>query len=206
MAGSSIAALITAAGMSSRMGGFKPMLRIGSISITQRVVSVFQKAGIRDIVMITGFHADDLERHLSGNGIVFLRNEQYETTEMFDSVRIGLRYLEGRYDRILFTPADIPMFTADTVRTLLGTDAPLAVPVCNGRAGHPTLIDGRLIRPILEDSGKDGLRGALSRCGVSITRIPVDDAGILLDADTPEDYRRLLAWHDERIMKSDTEN
>ena len=62
------AALIVAAGMSSRMGDFKPMLNIGSISIAQRVVATFQQAGVEKIVMITGYNATLLERHLAGNG------------------------------------------------------------------------------------------------------------------------------------------
>ena len=48
------AALIVAAGMSSRMGDFKPLLNIGSISIAQRVVATFQQAGVEKIVMVTG--------------------------------------------------------------------------------------------------------------------------------------------------------
>ena len=87
-------ALIVAAGMSSRMGDFKPMLNIGSISIAQRVVATFQQAGVDKIVMVTGYQAAMLEHHLAGNGIVFLRNDAYETTQMFDSACIGLRYLQ----------------------------------------------------------------------------------------------------------------
>ena len=60
------AALIVAAGMSSRMGVFKPMLNIGSISIAQRVIATLQQAGVDRIVMITGYNAIQLERHLSG--------------------------------------------------------------------------------------------------------------------------------------------
>lgn len=66
------AALIVAAGMSSRMGDFKPMLNIGSISIAQRVVATFQQAGIRKIVMVTGYNAVALERHLSESGVIEL--------------------------------------------------------------------------------------------------------------------------------------
>ena len=109
-------AVITAAGMSSRMGDFKPMLNIGSISIAQRVVATLRQAGVGKIVMVTGYQALQLERHLAGNGIVFLRNEQYETTQMFDSVKIGLSYIQDKCDRVLFTPEDIPLFTAETVR------------------------------------------------------------------------------------------
>ena len=103
------AALIVAAGMSSRMGDFKPMLSIGSISVAQRVVAAFQQAGIRKIVMVTGLNAVTLERHLAGSGVIFLRNDAYETTQMFDSVKIGLAYLQGKCDAVLFTPVDIPL-------------------------------------------------------------------------------------------------
>ena len=93
------AALIVAAGMSSRMGNFKPMLSIGSITIAQRVVATFHQAGIQKIVMVTGFNAVTLERHLSGSGVIILRNDDYENTQMFDSVRIGLTYLRDKCDR-----------------------------------------------------------------------------------------------------------
>ena len=196
-----VGALITAAGMSSRMGDFKPMLNIGSISIAQRVIATFQQAGVDKIVMVTGYNATLLERHLAGNGVVFLRNEAYETTQMFDSVKIGLRYLQDKCDRVLFTPVDIPLFTAATVRALLESAAELACPVCEGEAGHPTLIGCKLIERILSDSGEGGLRGALERCGEPMVQIPVNDKGILHDADTPEDYRALLAYHNEQLVR-----
>ena len=194
-------AVIVAAGMSSRMGEFKPMLNIGSISIAQRVVATFQQAGVEKIVMITGYNATQLERHLSGNGVVFLRNEAYETTQMFDSVCIGLRYLRGKCDRVLFTPVDIPLFTAATVRALLETDAELACPAVDGETGHPTLIAASLIDRILDDPGDQGLRGALERCGAEMTRLPVEDRGVLHDADTPEDYKALLKYHNEQLVR-----
>ena len=80
------AALIVAAGMSSRMGQFKPMLNIGSITIAQRVVDTFRQAGIRKIVMVTGYNAVMLERHLAGSDVIFLRNDRYETTHFRNGV------------------------------------------------------------------------------------------------------------------------
>ena len=195
------AALIVAAGMSSRMGDFKPLLNIGSISIAQRVVATFQQAGVDKIVMITGYNATLLERHLSGNGVVFLRNEDYQTTQMFDSVCIGLRYLRDKCDRVLYTPVDIPLFTAATVRALLETDAPLACPAVDGETGHPTLIDASLFDRILADPGDQGLRGALDRCGAELRLLPVEDRGVLHDADTPEDYKALLKYHTDQLVR-----
>ena len=198
------AALITAAGMSSRMGQFKPMLNIGSISVAQRVVATFHQAGIDRIVMITGFNATTLERHLSGDGLIFLRNEDYETTHMFDSVKIGLEYLKDKCDALLMTPVDIPLFTARTVTALMeaaGNGSLLACPECQGETGHPILIGSSLIDGILADSGVQGLKGALERSGAPMQRIPVEDAGTLHDADTPEDFSALLDFHNRQLIR-----
>ncbi|MGM9541934.1 MAG: NTP transferase domain-containing protein [Candidatus Limivicinus sp.] len=194
-------AVIVAAGMSSRMGDFKPMLNIGSISIAQRVVATFQQAGVEKIVMVTGYNATALEKHLANNGIVFLRNEEYEHTQMFESAKIGLGYIQDKCDRVLFTPVDIPLFTAATVHALLESGAELACPVCQGETGHPILIASHLIDAILEDSGEGGLRGALDRCGEAMEQVPVSDLGVLHDADTPQDFKALLRYHNEQLVR-----
>lgn len=196
-----IGALIVAAGMSSRMGDFKPMLNIGSISIAQRIVATLRQAGVERIVMVTGYNATLLERHLAGDGLIFLRNEEYEHTQMFDSAKIGLRYLRDKVERILFTPVDIPLFTSATVRALLESEAALACPVCGGQRGHPILIASSLVDALLADSGEGGLQGAIRRCGADVAQIEVHDAGILHDADTPEDYRTLLDFHNRQLIR-----
>ena len=195
------AALIVAAGMSSRMGSFKPMLSIGSISVAQRIIATLHQSGVRRIVMVTGYNATALERHLAGNGIVFLRNPDYETTQMFDSAKIGLSYLQDKCDRILFTPVDVPLFTARTVKALLDSGADLACPECEGQQGHPILIASSLLPGILSDSGEGGLRGAIDRCGAELRRIPVDDPGTFQDADTPEDFSALVEYHNSQLVR-----
>lgn len=194
-------ALIVAAGMSKRMGDFKPMLNIGSISVAQRVVATLSQAGVSKIVMVTGYNAVMLERHLSGSGIIFLRNENYETTQMFDSVKLGLAYLQDKCDNILFTPVDVPLFTAKTVKTILNSGADLACPVCQGKQGHPILIANRLIPEILEDCGEQGLKGAMDRCSTALLRIDVEDPGTIHDADTPEDFSALVEYHNSQLVR-----
>jgi len=196
-----VGALIVAAGMSKRMGEFKPMLNIGSISVAQRVVATLNQAGVSKIVMVTGYNATMLERHLAGNGIIFIRNEQYETTQMFDSVKIGLAYLQDKCDKILLTPVDVPLFTARTVKTILDSGAPLACPMCEGRQGHPILIANQLIPEILTDCGEEGLKGAMDRCTQPLTRIEVEDFGTIHDADTPEDFSALVNYHNSQLVR-----
>jgi len=196
-----VGALIVAAGMSSRMGEFKPMLHIGTISVAERIIATFNRAGVSKIVMVTGYNAAALERHLAGRGIIFLRNEAYETTQMFDSAKIGLSYLKGKCEKVLFTPVDIPLFTAKTVQDLLACDAPLVCPVCEGKTGHPIQMDGAVIETILADCGEGGLQGALKRSRFPMTLVPVEDPGTLYDADTPEEYEALLAYHNSQLVR-----
>ena len=196
-----LGALIVAAGMSRRMGEFKPMLSIGSISVAQRVVATLSQAGVSKIVMVTGYNAVILERHLAGNGIIFLRNDNYEHTQMFDSVKIGLQYLKDKCDKVLFTPVDVPLFTAKTVKTILDSDASLACPMCEGKQGHPILIANHLIPEILNDCGEQGLKGAMDRCSEPLLRIDVEDFGTIHDADTPEDFTQLLYYHNSQLVR-----
>ena len=196
-----IGALIVAAGMSKRMGEFKPMLSIGSISIAQRIIATLNQAGVSKIVMVTGYNASVLERHLAGNGIIFLRNDNYERTQMFDSVKIGLDYLRDKCDKVLFTPVDVPLFTAKTVHSILDSGASLACPMCEGKRGHPILIASHLISEILCDCGEQGLKGAMDRCSEPLLRIEVDDPGTIHDADTPEEFSRLLNYHNSQLIR-----
>jgi molybdenum cofactor cytidylyltransferase len=200
---SDVGAVVAAAGLSSRMGDFKPMLSIGSEAFVRRVIKTFQKAGISHIALVTGFRGEELTRHVDGLGVICLRNEAYDRTEMFDSARIGLKYFSGRCSRLFFTPADVPLFSHHTVRRLLEAEGPLVVPVCGGRRGHPILLSASLIPPLLADGGEGGLRSALKRCAPRETPVEVPDEGMLRDADTPEEFQALLEYHARRTTDAE---
>jgi len=194
-------AVIAAAGMPSQPGQFKPMLNIGAISISQRIITTFRHAGVSKIVMVTGYNAHALEHHLAKYRVIFIRNENYRETQMIASAKIGLGYLAGKCDRVLFTPVDIPLFTRKTVERLLSSRAELACPVYRGRPGHPVLLSAAVIEKVLADTGEGGLREALSRSGFRSERIEVDDAGILHDAESQEDRHALLEYHNYQSIR-----
>ena len=196
-----IGAVIVAAGMSTRMKDFKQLMKIGDLTMAERVVVNFRRVGIKDIVMVTGFQAKLLEKALQHYGITFLRNEDYEHTEMFDSVKIGFNYLKDRCDRILFCPVDVPFFSDETVDRLLEQEGEWVYPMCNGRIGHPIRLDTSLIPRILEYQGDKGLKGALDSLGIEPVVLVVDDEGAITDADTEEDYNHLVQIHNERLMR-----
>jgi CTP:molybdopterin cytidylyltransferase MocA len=224
-----IGAVIVAAGMSSRMGAYKPLLEIGGVTVARRVTGAFAAAGAWPIVVVTGHRAAELEAHLSEyppgareeslraatnapphRELLFVTNENYATTSMYESAKIGLSYIAGKCARTFFCPIDVPLFTEATVRRLMTYNAPVIKPVYKGKEGHPILIDVKLIPELTESvssrepqpddnertrnecgSRGGGLKGALAGFERVTTRVDVDDEGILYDADTPGDMKKL---------------
>lgn len=143
------------------------------------LVSTLQQAGAEPIVVVTGNQADALEKELSKSGVVFLHNKDYMTSQMFDSVKLGLSYINDKCDRVLFTISDAPLFTMQTIAELFRSDADIAIPVFTGRKGHPLLIKTTVIPRILETESDNGLRGAIRASGVETELVTVEDEGVL---------------------------
>lgn len=194
-------AIILAAGMSSRMGDFKPVLKIGNLSILERIILTFQDAGITEIVVITGNKARVVEELVKDLDVTCLHNHDFATTQMFDSVKIGLKYLEHQCERILITPNDIPLFTKKTVMKLMTSQGLFINPTHQGVKGHPFMIDTRVIPEILSYTGHQGLLGAVKICNYEQIEVEVEDEGILLDADTKDDFKTLLDLYYKRKLK-----
>ena len=193
-------AVIVAAGLASRMGEFKPLMKFGNMTLIERIISTLKKVGVDQIVVVTGNNAKALENELKNSGVIFLRNEQYASTQMLDSANIGFRYLKEKCEKIVFTPSDIPLYRADTVEKLLASLHAIAYPLYQNKRGHPICFQSSIVDTILDYSGNQGLRGALSSI-LDIEEIPVEDQGILYDADSKEDYEKLLQIHNHQLYR-----
>jgi len=187
-----VGAVITAAGLSSRMGKFKPLLPFGGTTVISRCVNNMKSVGAEPIVVVTGHNAQMIEEHLAASGCSFVHNPDFAASQMFDSLRVGLREIQEKCDTVLITPVDVPAVGAETIKRLAECDELIARPVYNGKAGHPIAVSASLIAEILAYSGNDGLRGALAELNVPVLDVETDDEGISIDADTPEDYNRIL--------------
>ena len=193
--------VILAAGMSSRMGEFKPILPIGKLTIIERIILTFQNAGIKNIVLVTGNKARIIEEQVNHMGVVCVHNKDFATTQMFDSAKIGLKYLEKKCRRILITPIDIPLFTCETVKKIIKTDGVFVSPIHKGIKGHPLMIDTQAVPRILEYTGNRGLMGAVESCNFDHVNVEVEDEGILIDVDTKDDFNKLLDLYYKRKLK-----
>jgi len=90
--------------------------------------------------------------------------------------------------------ADMPAIQLSTLQRVaqaLDTGAVLAAPFHAGQRGHPVGFHSSVRGELLALSGEAGARDILARHAAVLTRLDVDDAGILLDVDTPAD---LAAW------------
>lgn len=187
----SIGAVITAAGMSSRMGDFKQLMKLGTYSLIEHIILKFQHAGINDIVVVTGYKESAVREALSAYDVNFVHNYKYETSQMFDSVKLGLEFIKDKVDRVFFCPCDVASFRIDTVTEIKKTEGSLVVPSYKGRTGHPICMDTSIIDDILSYKGENGLRGAIKSVGVKIINVDVEDFEIMRDIDTIKDYERL---------------
>ena len=190
-----IAALVLAAGYSSRMGRFKPLLRLDDKIVIESAVDSFRNAGIARIAVVTGHEAVRLEPLLKYMGIPAVRNPDF-ADGMYSSVRAGIKSLSEDVDACLLLPVDIPLVRPATVAAIVeryeSKRPSIVYPVFKGQRGHPPLIARSLFAEILAGNGDGGLRALLQRHDAEADEINVLDEGILLDMDAPEDYERLV--------------
>ncbi len=202
------AALITAAGLSRRMGEFKPLIKLGDHTFLEHVLLRFLQAGVTEACIVTGYKAEKLQEYLKKEkcsenyaqnkqnrlndiNISFVYNPGHENNEMFDSIRLGISHLKDRCENLFITPADIPFFKSSTLKAEMNTDSPVVIPEYNGRGGHPILVRSSVFDAVLTHDGTQGLKGAFKALADPPSRIPVDDPGCTMDADTPEDLKIL---------------
>ena len=191
-------ALILAAGNPPNGDMRGPMGIVGEVSSIRRVIMVFRQAGVKKIVVITGYDAEMIERHCSHLGVVFLRNNEYETVDMLASVKVGLRYLKDKCDRAFVTPADVPLFSAETIKSMQDASETVVIPIYSNKTGHPLLLSGSLFEKILDYSGEGGLEAALSDSSIERRFYDVPDRGILIEAQNGANIKGIIENHSLR--------
>lgn len=199
MSVSRLAGLVTAAGMSSRMGAFKPLLPLGEHTVIEATVDSLLTSGAGSVTVVTGYRGDEVEVVLSqhfGEQVDFVRNGDYASTDMLQSVRLGCEALL-LCDAFFLLPGDMPAAGEETFRLLADawreTPDRVVFPTLNGRRKHPPLIPATLIPEILSFCGEGGLRAFWGKLDGRLRTVPAEDPGTGLDLDTPEDYRTCLA-------------
>ncbi|AFM24500.1 DVU_1551 family NTP transferase [Desulfomonile tiedjei] len=203
-----IAALVLAAGLSSRMKRFKPLLPLGPTTVVERCVKLFRDAGICDIRVVVGHRADDLIPHLERLGVRWIVNNRFQEG-MFSSVQAGAHDLESSRKAFFMLPVDIPLIRKTTVLDLLQAfrteEGDVWHPTFMGRRGHPPLISTKFRSALLVWGGEGGLRAFLAEQHPRTVDVEVADEHILIDMDSPEHYKAALAKLTEYDFPSNSE-
>jgi CTP:molybdopterin cytidylyltransferase MocA len=196
------AAVILAAGASTRMGECKPLMKLGGASLLTHNVELFRGAGVGAVFVVAGAQADRVLAEAQRAGAVGVLNPAYPTG-MLSSARAGLAAAAGA-DGIFVLPADVVLVRPRTVAGLMERFVPGAIfyPVFQGRRGHPPLIDGHIGRRIAAGQDRAGLDAVLNTWADRAVDVPVADRAIVLDVDTKDDFIALQARFGRRHVLS----
>jgi CTP:molybdopterin cytidylyltransferase MocA len=197
-----IAAVVAAAGFSSRMGRFKPLLPFGRRTAVAMVIHAFAVNRVEPIIIVGGHRFPELASAVAGTGAACIRNPVYPQG-MFSSFKHGFRMLPKNIHAVFAHPVDMPLIPPEVVQRMCRVfeNSPGAViyPRHKGTPGRPVLVPYDLLDDILQSDDNGGLRVVLEGYLDRFRFVDVDHPGILWDMDRMPDYHRLEAFH-RRIM------
>jgi molybdenum cofactor cytidylyltransferase len=193
-----IAAVILAAGRSTRMGGPNKLLaEIGGRPLVRIVTEQALASQASDVIVVTGHQAEQVEKALLGLKVKFVRNPDF-AEGLASSVKAGIAAVPDNADGAVICLGDMPLISAHLIDRLIEAFAPdrgnlIAVPVSDGRHGNPVLWSRRFFSELMTLDGDIGARHLIAKHSEAVAEVPVEGHGAFLDIDTPqalEDARR----------------
>ena len=186
-----VAAIILAAGRSTRMGGPNKLLaELGGKTLVRIVTEQALASKASGVVVVTGHQAEQVEQALAGLNVKFVRNPDF-AEGLASSVKAGIAAVPPDADGAVICLGDMPLISADLIDRLIETFAPdrgslIAVPVSDGRRGNPVLWSRRFFNELMTLDGDIGARHLIAKHGEAVAEVPVEGHGAFLDIDTPQ--------------------
>lgn len=191
-----VAAVVLAAGRSSRMGGTNKLTAdIGGTPLVRRTVESVLASRARPVVVVTGHQADAVKAALAGLPVAFAHNPLF-ADGLSASLRTGIEAVPAESDGALVCLGDMPRVSAALLDGLIAAFNPvegraIVVPVSGGRRGNPVLWGRAFFEDVLKVAGDTGARHLIGANAEQVCEVVVDDEAVLADVDTPESLRRL---------------
>jgi molybdenum cofactor cytidylyltransferase len=197
---SHVAAIVAAAGRSTRMGEPKQLLPWGERTVLGTVAANLAGAGACPVLCVVGHRAEEMGSALGDAPAQLLHNPGYLLGEMLSSYQVGVRHLQRENVSILGTLlalGDQPHISVEVIRQVIAqahsSPDQIVIPSFEMRRGHPFYFPARLWPELLALTHDETLRTLLQRHQSSIRYVNVDTDAILRDIDTPADYQALAA-------------
>jgi molybdenum cofactor cytidylyltransferase len=193
--GANIAAVILAAGKSSRMGRTKALLKINNGTFLDTILFNIQQAGVERIFTVLGNDsADIIDRIPALSQCVILINPHPEAGPL-SSLHIALKSMGSSLTGFLLALVDHPLVNQATYERLMHEAHPhkIVIPTHKNKNGHPVFFGQKFFKDLKEAPLNTGARHVVYKYPDHIKRIEVPDPGILHDIDLPEDYQSIIA-------------
>jgi molybdenum cofactor cytidylyltransferase len=184
-----VAAIVLAAGQSSRMGSNKLLADVQGQPMIRRTVAAMRQAADLTIV-VTGRDAESIAKALDGLPVTLVHNAQF-AEGLSTSLRAGIEALPPDTDVAVIALGDMPLVGPEVVRRLIAAYGPaehrsICVPVFKGERGNPVLWGRQHFEALKGMTGDRGARVLFDQLSDEIVDVEMPDEAVLLDADTPE--------------------
>lgn len=190
---SGAAAIILAAGKSRRMGSCKQLLPLGDGTVITRCIDALVSGGAGEILVVVSAEGNSVADAVRDYPVRIVVNQESEG-DMASSVRFGRDALISEAGGVIVFLCDYPLVSAATITSLIEAhgESPgsIIIPCHGGKRGHPLLFP----RAVLDGLANEMiLRDLVRRDTERVRCLDVNDPGVLLDMDTPEDYLRICS-------------
>lgn len=198
-----VGAVLLAAGAGSRLGGRpKALLELGGVPLVMRQLIALSGAGVDEVAVVLGHHADAVEAAVGQLPITLVRNPSPGDGQA-SSVRIGLQALSQRLDAVIVALADQPLVNAQDITALIAAfkqrgEAAMVVPRVAAedgsvQPGNPVIFDATLREEWLSDAADLACRRWRQEHPERIRWLDTGNRRFRIDIDTPEDMERFAA-------------
>lgn len=203
---SPIAGIVLAAGMSTRLGSAKQLVRADGQYLLDRVLDGALASSLDRIILVLGHRAEAVSAVLKERNdrdrLRILINPAYRDG-MSSSLRAGTESVQDAFSAIMVLLGDQPFVGAELIDLLIrrfrSSEKDICAPVCRGKRGHPVIIGRRFYDAVMSTTGDIGARQILKSNPDSILGVEISDSRIFFDVDTPADIKKLQSRFSPKI-------
>ncbi|MBN9599998.1 MAG: molybdopterin-binding/glycosyltransferase family 2 protein [Afipia sp.] len=204
-----IAAVILAAGRSTRMGGRNKLLaEVGGRKLVRIVAEQVLASRASSVVVVTGHQREEVEQALAGLNVRFVHNPAFAEGQG-GSVRAGIDAVPDTADGAVICLGDMPLVDAAMIDRMIEAFSPgagslIVVPVSNGRRGNPVVWSRRYFGDLVKLDGDFGARHLIVQHADAVTEVEVGGPAAFLDIDTPDALAEIRRDLEHEPEKPDT--
>lgn len=188
-----ISAILLAAGESKRMGQLKQIMPFGQSTIVEQAIDNLLNSAVNESIVVLGHRAEEVMKTIAAKPVKIAMNPNYQQG-MSTSIIAGLSLIDSRAQAVMLALGDQPFVDSQTINSLMEAfgahNKGIAIPVYQGRRGHPVIFAIRYKGELLRLKGDIGGREIIDRHPDDVLEVAVDCEGICIDIDTMGNYNR----------------